>query len=130
MYQCEFSDARTFIRHLRVHCVSRGYRFYATGTIPPGKDPRKTDAKIINHYNIDISKWSRVRRKRRGLANVHYLRYGTFFVLMATRGSHRFFQEESALKDMRRQPLLCFGIRINAGRGRRIERSPFCKAGG
>jgi hypothetical protein len=104
MYRCEFADARQLIRHLRVHCIPHGYRFYVTGIIPAHKDPAKTDQKIIRQYGIDISKWARGRRKKRGLANLHYLRCGHAFILIATQGMHRFFLEEP-FTDIRRRPL-------------------------
>ena len=114
MYRCEFTDARQFIRQLRLHCIARGYRFYVTGTIPAHKDPAKTDQKIIRQYGIDISKWARGRRKKLGLANLHYLRHGCFFVIIATRGTHEFFLEEYSVQDIRRKPLLCLGPRLRA----------------
>jgi len=105
MYRCEFTDARQFIRHLRVHCIARGYRFYVTGTIPAHKDPTKSDKKIIHQYGIDVSKWARGRRKKRGLANVHYLRCGRLFILIACHGAHDFFSKEFSIQDIRRRPL-------------------------
>ena len=114
MYRCEFPDACQFMRHLRVHCIARGYRFYVTGIIPAHKDPAKTDQKIISQYGIDISKWARGRRKKRGLANVHYLRHGHFFILIANRGTHPIFANESLLEDIRRKPIRCFGHSIAA----------------
>lgn len=111
MYRCEFPDARQFIRHLRVHCIARGYRFYVTGIIPAHKDPAKIDQKIISQYGIDISKWARGRRKKRGLANLHYLRCGRVFILIASHGTHDFFSKESSIQDIRRRPLRFFSER-------------------
>jgi len=66
---------------------------YVSGWIPQGKDPEKTDAKLIERYGIDVSKWTRCRRKKAGAANVQYLRHDRFFVLLATRGQHPFSLE-------------------------------------
>ena len=55
-----------------------------------------------------------------GCANLRYLRYGRFFVLLATHGKHRFFEEEAAnVRDIRRVPLKFAGysIRYRAGQG-------------
>jgi hypothetical protein len=123
MYRCEFADARQLIRHLRVHCIPHGYRFYVTGTIPAHKDPATTDSKIIHHYGLDISKWARGRRKKRGLANVHYLRHGHFFILIATRGAHAIFTDETLIENIRRKPICCFGQSIGMKSQRAFENS-------
>lgn len=122
MYRCEFTNAGQFIRHLRVHCVAHGYRFYVTGTIPAHKDPAKTDQKIIRQYGIDISKWARGRRKRRGLANLHYLRCGHIFILIATQGAHAFFAQEPFI-DIRRKAIRCFGRSLGDGSAAGVTRN-------
>ena len=54
-----------------------------------------SDAEYSATYDIDVSKWARVRRKKQGLANVHYLRFGQFYVILATHGLHAFFAAEA-----------------------------------
>lgn len=114
MYRREFTDASQFIRYLRVHCLARGYRFYVTGIIPMHKDPRKTDEKIIRQYGIDVSKFTRQRRRKKGAAVLQYLRFGRSFIILATCGEHPFFAaERKSLRDVRRHPLRIFGdIRV------------------
>lgn len=128
MYCCEFTDVRKFILHLRIHCIARGYHFYVTGTIPAHKDPRKTDEKIIGTYDIDMSKWVRCRQRKTGRAAVHYLRCGHCFVILATAGVHRFFNEEgNVLRDVRRTPLTLMGCRIHCqrhGQKRKVSVAP------
>ena len=85
-YRCVATSVAGFVQQLAVGYVARGYYFYVTGRIPEHKDPVHTDEKIIAQYGIGVSKWVRARRKRQGLANVHYLRYGTFFVIIASHG--------------------------------------------
>lgn len=64
------------------------------------------DAKLVAKYAAAISRPTRSRRKAAGLANVHYLRHGRFFVLLATAGKHSFFEEEAGLiRDAREVPL-------------------------
>ena len=72
----------------------------------------RTDQTIIDKYSIDISKWARARRKRIGLANVHYLRFERFFVIIATKGEHRFFESESGIRDVRRDSITFRGYSI------------------
>lgn len=76
------------------------------------------DAKLIDRYGIDISKWARARRKRQGLSNLHYLRFGRFFVLVATLGEHRFFVEEQGIRDVRRDSVRFGGYSIGYKRDR------------
>ena len=73
-YRCEASSVEGFIQQLAVSYVKNGYFFYVTGTIPESKDPRETDQKILTQYGIEVSKFTRARRKKAGSANLHYLR--------------------------------------------------------
>jgi hypothetical protein len=53
-----------------------------------------------------------------GLANIHYLRHRQFFVLIATKGRHAFFEQEGdAIKDVRREPILYAGYSIGYRQG-------------
>jgi hypothetical protein len=109
---------RAFVQQLAVGYISNGYWYYVTGCIPEHKDVLRIDRKLIDRYDIAISKWTRSRRKRQGLANVQYLRHGRFFVIIATRGLHRFFDEEGhCVKDVRRQPIHFAGYSIGYRRG-------------
>jgi hypothetical protein len=118
VYRCEATSVQGFIQQLAVCYVGRGYRFYVAGSIPEGKDPHATDERIIRKYDIGVSKWVRCRRKRVGLANVQYIRFGRFFVLIATSGDHRFFIEESDIRDIRRFPIRFYGYSVSYRQGR------------
>ncbi len=122
-----------FLQQLAVGYVCRGYFFYVTGEIPEGKDPAKTDAKLLAQYNIAKSKFTRSRERRQGVAGVQYLRHGRFFVLVATTGRHPFFQREAqSIADIREKPLQfaghSIGFVVNRGAGHpsvRIARRRF-----
>src|SRR5437667_177249 len=83
IFCCEARSIAECVRRIAVDWVPNGYMFYVRGEIPEGKDPAKTDEKIIREYDIDISKWQRSRRKRQGIARVQYLRLGRQFVILA-----------------------------------------------
>ena len=95
------------------------------------------DEKIIGQYGIDVSKRTRCRRKRAGLANAQYLRYGRFFVIVATRGAPPLFAaERKRPRDAREHPIHFRGYAIGCRRGRgggkyhpsvRIEREDYRK---
>jgi hypothetical protein len=107
-----------FVQQLAVAYVNHGYWFYVTGTIPNNKNAVLVDRKLIEKYNIAISKWARARRKLQGLANVQYLRHRQRFVLIATRGRHEFFEQEGdTIKDIRREPISYAGYSIGYHRG-------------
>ena len=61
---------------------------------PAGKDPEIVDRKLIDKYQIATNERERAYRKRRGLANMQYIRYGNWFLLLSTEGHHPFKQEE------------------------------------
>ena len=114
MYRCRAVLLPAFIQQLAVAYVARGYWFYVSGWIPFNKDAEAVDCKLIEKYGIDISKWERARRKKAGLANLHYLRHGRNFVLIATHGKHRFFEEEAAvIRDIRRVPFRLGGYSVS-----------------
>jgi hypothetical protein len=121
-YRCEATTVGGFIQQLAVSYIAHGYFFYVCGFVPKGKDPRALDAKLVDKYEIDISKFSRYRRKNLGQANVQYLRFDRFFVLLATHGYHRFFfpQEEggegSLVRDVREHPIKYASYSVSARR--------------
>jgi hypothetical protein len=118
-YRCEATSLAGFVQQLAVAYLANGYWFYVTGEIPAHKDPAKTDRKIIEQYGIGISKWARARRKKAGCANVQYLRLGHFYVILATRGKHSFFErEQRRLKDVRETPIKVGGYSISYRRAR------------
>jgi hypothetical protein len=112
MYRCVAVSEAAFVQQLSVSYVGHGYVFYVTGTVPKRKDPPAVDQKLIRRYAVDVSKHVRARRKRGGLANVHYLRFERFFVLCATEGEHRFFVDETEFRDARRDPIVFRGYSI------------------
>lgn len=125
----EAASLEGFIQQLAVSCVGRGYVHYVTGRIPGHKDPRAVDRKFASKYRLGLSKWSRARRKRSGLANVRYLRFERFFVLVATNGEHEFFEQEAGcIRDCRRVPVKFGGYAVSSQNGRvhvRIEREQY-----
>lgn len=97
--------------------LPHGYWFFVTGSLPKAKDWHRIDRKLIEKYEIDITRPTRARRKRAGMANVQYLRHRRFFVLLTTHGRHRFFDEESNIKDIRHTPMKFAGYSISYRRG-------------
>jgi len=129
MYRHAAITPEAFVQQLAVSYITHGYWFYVVGTVPDGKEPADVDRKLIRRYGIDISKWARARRKRSGLANVHYLRHGRFFVLLATHGLHPVFQHEAnVLRDCRRAPIRFAGYSVSCRGGHahvRIEKDTY-----
>jgi hypothetical protein len=116
-YRCETVSVEGFVQQLACNLVNKGYWFYVAGSIPRQKDPRAIDLKLVALYGLDLSKWARARRKAKGLANVAYLRFDRFFVLIATSGKHLLFERESFVRDIRRQPIHFHGYSIGCGKG-------------
>ncbi|MCG3131516.1 MAG: hypothetical protein FLDDKLPJ_02312 [Phycisphaerae bacterium] len=118
-YRCVVTSVEGFVQQFAVAYITHGYWFYVAGNIPEGKDPSAVDAKLIDRYGIAISKWARCRRKKQGLANMQYLRHERFFVLLATKGRHDFFERERAvMRDVRRVPIKFAGYSIGCRKGR------------
>ncbi len=117
MYRCEAVTVEGFVQQLAVTYVHHGHLFYVTGQIPEGKDPRAVDAKLIERYDLSVSRWARTRAKAMGRASVQYIRQGRFFVLIATKGRHKFYERESGIRDIRRHPIRYGGYSISYRRG-------------
>ena len=123
-YRCEAASVAGFVQQLATAYIGHGYRYYAVRQIPERKDPRRVDAKLIDLYGMDVSKWARARRKRSGYANVQYLRYGAFAVLIASPpvGGHIFFRECPDYKDVRQRAIRFAGYSIGSSFSTRTGR--------
>lgn len=125
-YRAEATSIEGFLQQIACCYLRHGYWFYVCGKVPPSKDPRAVDEKLIRKYGIDVSESTRARRKKAGLSNLQYIRHERTFVILATKGQHRFFEEEANLiRDIRRVPLKYAGYSISykpGGRTRSGER--------
>lgn len=111
-YQCVARTLDGFLAQL-VRYVASGHYFYVTGVIPERKEPTQVDAKLVHLYGIGKPKWQRARRRLGEQAGVHYLRYGGFFVLIATHGRHQLFTDhEKNIRDIRRTALKLRGYSV------------------
>jgi len=112
-YRCVATSLEGLVQQLAVSYVSRGYWHYTTGQISPSKSPRDVDEKLIEKYDITPKKWERARRKQLGKANLQYIRFGRFFVLLASDGQHIFKERErDQIKDVRRHAIKYGGYQI------------------
>lgn len=122
-YRCQATSVEGFVQQLACNYLPHGYWFYAAGWLPAGKDAHAIDQKLIHKYGVAVSRASRSRRKQAGLANIQYLRFERFFLLLATHGRHRFFAEEAAtVRDARRVPIQFAGYAISVKRGQYLRR--------
>ncbi len=122
-YRHEATSVIGFVQQLACHYLPHGYRWYVTGLIPEHKDPVNTDKKLLDAYGITVSKRQRARNKELGQANLHYLRFGRFFVLIASEGRHEFFEREGdRVRDIRRVPIRFWGYSISYRRGGKTRR--------
>ena len=113
-YRCVAKSPEGLVQQVAVSYLRHGYWFYVTGHIKTGKDATAIDRKLIAKYGIDISERERADRKKRGLANMQYIRYQNWFLLLATRGHHPFKQQErKQIRDCRRHPICFEGYSIS-----------------
>lgn len=102
-----------------VNLISKGYRYYFTGTIDDLAKSSVRDARMLAYYNADLPKWTRERRRRRGEANFRYLRLNDWFIVLATEGTaSRFWQEDRRrVRDVRNIPIRFKGYSISYRQG-------------
>lgn len=121
-YRSVTTSVEGFVQQLACSYLRHGYWFYVVGQIPEGKDPSEVDEKLIRKYGIAVSESTRARRKKAGYANLQYIRHGSTFVILATKGKHRFFTEEAKLiRDIRQVPLRYAGYTLSYKKGGRTK---------
>lgn len=117
-YRCAATSVTGFVQQLASCYLPHGYWFYVSGNVPPRKDPKLVDEKLLAKYGIGMSRSSRARRKAVGIANVHYLRYERRFLLLATHGFHPFYDHEiKNVRDARKVPIKFEGYSISVAEG-------------
>lgn len=125
-YRAAATSVEGFVQQIACCYLRHGYWFYVQGRVPPGKSAEAVDAKLIAKYGIAVSESTRARRKRNGQSNLQYIRHESTFVILATKGDHRFFEEEANLiRDIRRVPIQYAGYSISYKQGgRKKDGSP------
>ena len=109
-YRCVARNQDAFVQQI-VRYSNAGYRFYVFGDVKGGRNGEEIDARLIEKFSIDKSAQARSRAKKRGEANLQYLRHGKFWVILATEGRHKFFDThrrksgEKEWYDLRRKAL-------------------------
>lgn len=104
------------IQYLAGSLIPRGYWFFATGRIRPGKDPSRVDAKLIERYGCNASKWRKAQQKAHGIATTRYLRFEDTWWILATKGRSSFFEVENP-RDCRRTPIRFAGYAVSFKQG-------------
>ena len=113
-YRAVTTSVEGFVQQIACCYLRHGYWFYVKGNVPKGKQPEAIDEKLIAKYGIGVSESTRARRKKAGRSNLQYIRHERTFVLLATKGEHRFFDQESNLiRDIRRVPIRYAGYSIS-----------------
>ena len=113
-YRCVAKSPEGLVQQVAVSYLRHGYWWYVTGRIPNGKDPAQVDRKLIEKYGIALTDRQRAYRKQRGLANMQYIRYSNWFLLLVTEGHHPFKQRErNRIRDCRRNPIKFEGYSIS-----------------
>ena len=113
-YRAVTTSVEGFVQQIACCYLRHGYWFYVKGHVPDGKRAKDIDQKLIGKYGINVSESTRARRKKAGRANLQYIRHESTFVILATKGEHRFFEEEANLiRDIRRIPIRYAGYSIS-----------------
>lgn len=117
-YRCVATSPEGLVQQVAVSYLRHGYWWYVTGRIPNGKLPELIDQKLLDKYGIALTERQRAYRKSRGLANLQYIRYQGWFLLLATEGNHPFKQhEQHQIRDCRRHPIRFEGYSLSYRRG-------------
>jgi len=108
-YQYKARNQTAFLQQL-VRYVQAGYRFYIFGAT--GRKPAESvDERLLTKFDIRKSPQQRSRAKARGEANLQYIRLEDFWVILATKGKHPFFdvhrtkEGRAEYKDLRKTAL-------------------------
>ncbi len=111
MYRCVATSVEGFVQQVAVSYILHRYFYILIGGVPKGIDSVDLDSSVRSRYGLEVSKWVRARRRKKGGVSVQYLRYRGVFVLVAAGagveafGSNRFV-------DIREVPIRLFGYEI------------------
>jgi hypothetical protein len=123
-YRWEATSITGFVQQLACNYLPHGYWFYVTGRIPEGKPVQAVDRKLLEKYGVALNRSQRSRRKKAGLANLHYLRFERDWLLLATHGRHEFFAEErERVRDVRSHPIHFAGYSLTVRRGEYLRKA-------
>lgn len=78
-----------FVQQVACSYVCKGYRFYVSGKVPEGVDPREIDEKLLTKYDIrktDAQRYYNKHELKR--ANIQYIRFERDWLMLATPGKH------------------------------------------
>jgi hypothetical protein len=106
-----------FLRKIAIDYLRYGYTRYSLRTIPSNKNLYEVDAKIMRVYGCTFSRAVRHHRRRKGLANVVYIRFKNRFILVASVGSNEAFDKIDFL-DFHTTPLNIDGYTIGVKRNK------------
>jgi hypothetical protein len=126
-YRCEATTVEGFVQQVAVSYLPNGSRYYASGVVRVGKDPKLIDESIISKYQIPKNKWERYRRKKRGCVNIQYIRFERRYLILATGpvSNHPFFETEDEIRDVTEVPIRFGGYELSYRDGKvwvRIDR--------
>lgn len=117
MYPYRFVNIHHFVQRVASDIVRHGYIYYVKGYVPEGKNPCEVDSKLLANYDIAISRWVRARRKKKGIASIHYARHQRTFVMFApAKGYTPWFEWErgAGIRNITREPLVVSGYSISS----------------
>lgn len=102
-----------------VTLVSKGYRYYFVGKKKAGAEADEFDQKMLATYEADLPKWTRERRRQKGLANFRYLRVDDWFIVLVTEGkAPKFWAEDKhRVRDVRQVPIRFKGYSMSYRQG-------------
>jgi hypothetical protein len=111
------SSPAGFVQQLVLY-VAKGYYYYVAGGVPEGADALAVDRKLVERFDVAISRWQRSRRRAQGEASIQYLRYGGFFVILATHSRHCFVDEVGEVfRSCKKVPIVFRGYSISHRQG-------------
>lgn len=102
-----------------VNLIAKGYRYYFVGMVADREAQFNRDERMLDYYEAQLPKWTRERRKKRGLANFRYLRYEEWFIVLATDGQAPMFwnEDRQRIRDVRNTPVRFKGYSISYRKG-------------
>lgn len=106
-YQYEVETWQGLIQQL-VYMLGRGCFWYCITVLPRKKKDKwhQIDQKLIRKYGTEMDKFKRARRKKKGLMNFYYLRWGSLAIILHTAGDvDSSVKMDDIFKDARITPL-------------------------
>ena len=104
-YKCEAATLEGFLQQLVLYIGRAKCFLHVTGTVSPTFTLKEHDRNMCETFNLDVSRFTRSRRKADGIPPIHCLRWKSFWALLCHPSGRRKFLNSGISLDIKAKDL-------------------------